>query len=59
VPESGLKGVNWRLLLNTFFWNINYWESASCFAAEVSVDAMRCDAMRCDAMRCDAMRSSR
>ena len=35
VPEEGLRGVNWRLFLNTFFWNINYWDSASCFAAEV------------------------
>jgi amino acid transporter len=23
------------LLLNTFFWNINYWETASCFAADI------------------------
>ncbi|CAE7737702.1 RMV1, partial [Symbiodinium microadriaticum] len=35
VPDRGLAGVNWRLFLNTFFWNINYWDSASCFAAEV------------------------
>lgn len=35
VPAGGLAGVNWRLLLNTFFWNINYWESAACFADEV------------------------
>ena len=30
-----MKVVNWRLLLNTFFWNINYWESAACFSADV------------------------
>lgn len=34
-PPGGLGGVDWRLLLNTFFWNINYWESASCFSADV------------------------
>lgn len=28
-PEGGFWGVNWRLLLNTFFWNINFWVSAS------------------------------
>ncbi len=26
-PEGGLSGVNWGLLLNTFFWNINFWVS--------------------------------
>jgi amino acid transporter len=35
TPEDGLNGVNWRLFLNTFFWNINYWDSVSCFATEV------------------------
>lgn len=29
-PELGIAGVNWRLLLNTFFWNINYWVSSHC-----------------------------
>jgi amino acid transporter len=28
-PPGGLGGVDWRLLLNTFFWNINYWEIPS------------------------------
>lgn len=31
TPTGGLRGVNWRLLLNTFFWNINYWVSGSAF----------------------------
>lgn len=26
-PEGGISGVNWGLLLNTFFWNINFWVS--------------------------------
>ena len=26
APPGGLSGVDWRLLLNTFFWNINFWE---------------------------------
>jgi amino acid transporter len=26
-PEGGFWGVDWRLLLNTFFWNINFWVS--------------------------------
>ncbi len=34
-PEGGLAGVDWRLFLNTFFWNINYWDSMSCFSADV------------------------
>jgi amino acid transporter len=34
-PEGGFWGVNWRLLLNTFFWNINFWESAASFSGEV------------------------
>jgi amino acid transporter len=34
-PKLGFFGVNWRLLLNTFFWNINFWESAACYAADV------------------------
>jgi len=25
VPDGGVKGVQWRLLCNTFFWNVNYW----------------------------------
>lgn len=37
--EGGAKAVNWRLLLNTFFWNINYWESAACFSADVEEPA--------------------
>lgn len=35
-PDGGISGVDWRLLLNTFFWNVNYWESASCFAGDVN-----------------------
>jgi len=35
APPGGIKGVDWALLLNTFFWNINFWESAACFAGEV------------------------
>jgi amino acid transporter len=35
TPEGGLSGVDWRLLLNTFFWNINFWESASSFSGDV------------------------
>lgn len=31
-PATGLVGVDWRLLLNTFFWNINFWDSAASFA---------------------------
>eukprot|EP01034_Spumella_vulgaris_P030656 gene30655-37905_t len=34
-PANGIYGVDWRLLLNTFFWNINFWESAACFSGEV------------------------
>eukprot|EP01041_Mallomonas_annulata_P006894 gene6894-13989_t len=34
-PPDGFTGVNWRLFLNTFFWNINYWESVACFSADV------------------------
>ena len=34
-PPGGISGVDWRLLLNSFFWNINYWESVSSFAGEV------------------------
>ena len=29
APPGGWRGVDWRLLLNTFFWNINFWESAA------------------------------
>jgi amino acid transporter len=41
MPEGGIFGgnVNWTLLLNTFFWNINYWESTSCFSGEVHTPA--------------------
>lgn len=35
VPANGLHGVKWRLLLNTFFWNINYWESAAAYSGDV------------------------
>lgn len=24
-PPEGIAGVNWSLLFNTFFWNINFW----------------------------------
>lgn len=34
-PQGGWRGIDWRLYLNTFFWNINYWDSASCFAGDV------------------------
>lgn len=34
-PEGGIKEVDWGLLLNTFFWNINFWESAACFSGDV------------------------
>eukprot|EP01012_Entosiphon_sulcatum_P063603 TRINITY_DN9125_c0_g1_i1.p1 TRINITY_DN9125_c0_g1~~TRINITY_DN9125_c0_g1_i1.p1 ORF type:complete len:491 (+),score=94.09 TRINITY_DN9125_c0_g1_i1:277-1749(+) len=29
------EDVDWRLYLNTVFWNVNYWDSASCLAGEV------------------------
>lgn len=29
------KNVDWSLLLNTFFWNINYWESSAAFSGDV------------------------
>ena len=32
VPPGGIQAVDWRLLLNTFFWNINFWDSAASFA---------------------------
>lgn len=35
MPVNGISGVNWRLFLNSFFWNINYWESAACFSNEI------------------------
>lgn len=35
APSRGLRAVNWRLFLNTFFWNINYWDSAATFSGEV------------------------
>jgi amino acid transporter len=25
TPEGGLRGIDWRRFLNSFFWNINYW----------------------------------
>jgi amino acid transporter len=27
IPPGGYKDVDWGLLLNTFFWNINFWVS--------------------------------
>ena len=27
--------MNWRLLLNTFYWNLNYWDSAATFSGDV------------------------
>ncbi|XP_010906713.1 polyamine transporter RMV1 [Elaeis guineensis] len=30
-----LHNVNWRLYLNTLFWNLNYWDSISTLAGEV------------------------
>ncbi len=35
TPPGGLASVNWTLLLNTFFWNINYWESAASYSGDV------------------------
>jgi amino acid transporter len=35
APAGGWRGVDWRLLLNTFFWNINFWESAASFSGDV------------------------
>mmetsp|Transcript_5955 Transcript_5955/g.8361 ORF Transcript_5955/g.8361 Transcript_5955/m.8361 type:complete len:627 (-) Transcript_5955:35-1915(-) len=35
TPVGGIAAVDWRLLLNTFFWNINFWDSAASFAGEV------------------------
>ncbi|RYH27227.1 APC family permease [archaeon] len=35
APKGGFWAVDWRLLLNTFFWNINFWESAASFSGEV------------------------
>lgn len=35
TKPGGFAAVDWRLLLNTFFWNINFWESASSFSADV------------------------
>ena len=32
APPGGIQAVDWRLLLNTFFWNINFWDSAASFA---------------------------
>lgn len=29
-PVNGIWGVDWRLLLNTFFWNINFWVNLWC-----------------------------
>ena len=34
-PPNGLADVDWKLFLNTFFWNINYWESSACYAGDV------------------------
>ena len=28
APPGGFWAVDWQLLLNTFFWNINYWVGA-------------------------------
>jgi amino acid transporter len=35
TPHNGIEGVNWTLFLNTFFWNINYWDSMSCFSNDI------------------------
>jgi len=41
LSDSGIhcygsyRDVNWRLLLNTFFWNINYWDSSAAFSGDV------------------------
>ncbi|KAL8137104.1 hypothetical protein V2J09_003105 [Rumex salicifolius] len=33
--EIDLETVNWRLYLNTLFWNLNYWDGISTLAGEV------------------------
>jgi amino acid transporter len=40
-PEGGLSGVNWSLLFNTFFWNINFWVSERFFLRTVR-DVLYC-----------------
>ena len=35
-PPGGLDGIQWGMFLNTFFWNINYWESAASFSGDVT-----------------------
>ncbi len=44
APPGGMQNVDWKLLLNTFFWNINFWESAASFSGEVVcfVDSIYC-----------------
>jgi len=34
LPES-FEAVDWKTYLNVLFWNLNYWDSASCLAGEV------------------------
>jgi hypothetical protein len=34
-PPEGWRGINWRLYLNTFFWNFNYWDSAASYSGDV------------------------
>ena len=30
-----LQSMNWRVYLNTLFWNLNYWDNVSTLAGEV------------------------
>lgn len=33
---TDLKNMNWRVFLNTLFWNLNYWDNVSTLAGEVA-----------------------
>lgn len=35
LPAGGISAVNWGLLFNNLFWNVNYFDSAASFAGEV------------------------
>ena len=35
TPEGGISTIDWPIFLNTLFWNLNYWDSASSFSGEV------------------------
>lgn len=38
APAGGFWAVDWRLLLNTFFWNINFWVSPPPLLSHASAD---------------------